>query len=555
MIIKNPILRGFNPDPSILRVKDDFYIAVSTFEWFPGVVIYHSKDLVNWKILSRPLDRVALLDMAGNPSSCGIWAPCLSYDKEAGLFYLIYTNVRHWVSSVGRNSNDGFKDTHNYLTVAADLKGPWSNSIYLNSSGFDPSLFHDDDGRKWLLNMQWDYRIGKNHFSGILLQEYDTDLKKLVGPVKNIFRGTDIELTEAPHLYKRHGWYYLMTAEGGTSYAHAVTLARSRNIEGPYEVHPQNPIMTSVRDRNGFNQAMKTGGIISTTLHEGLQKAGHGSMCSWTEDEWILAHLCARPLQETYYCPLGRETSLQKLIWKEDDWPYAVNGFPEDSVFFSGKESNIEDGSKVVSPVKKYDDFKEKELAPEYHSLRIPADEFISLEARPGWLRLYGQESISSTFRQSLIARRVQNFRFYTETCLEFSPDNFQQMAGLILRYNEKNQYYLRLSRDEQSGSNVLGIIIFKKGRMEMPVSPEIIVTVDRVYLSVEMTDKVIQFHYSIDRENWQPIGPKLGSKFLSDEMADPLGFTGMFVGVACQDLSGKRKHADFDYFIYEERK
>lgn len=555
MMIKNPILRGFNPDPSILRVKDDFYIAVSTFEWFPGVVIYHSKDLGNWKILSRPLDRVALLDMAGNPSSGGVWAPCLSYDEEAGLFYLIYSNVRHWVGSVNKDNSDGFKDTHNYLTVAADIKGPWSNSIYLNSSGFDPSLFHDDDGHKWLLNMQWDYRIGKNHFAGILLQEYNPDLKKLVGPAKNIFHGTDIELTEGPHLYKRNGWYYLITAEGGTSYGHAVTLARSRNIEGPYEVHPQNPIMTSVRDRNAFNQAMKTGSLISTALHDGLQKAGHGSMCPWTEDEWILAHLCARPLYGTYYCPLGRETSLQKLVWKEDDWPYAVNGFPEDKVFFSGMKSNVEDNSVDIPKVKKYDDFDGMNFAPEYHSLRIPADEFISLKARPGWLRLYGQESISSTFRQSLIARRVQNFRFYAETCLEFYPDDFKQMAGLILRYDERNQYYLRLSRDEQSGRNSLGIIIFKKRRMEMPVSPEIIVTANRIYLSVEMVDKVIQFYYSIDRENWQPIGCKLESEALSDEMAEPMGFTGMFVGVACQDLSGRKKHADFDYFLYEERK
>lgn len=555
MMIKNPILRGFNPDPSILRVKDDFYIAVSTFEWFPGVVIYHSKDLANWKILSRPLDGVKLLDMAGNPSSGGVWAPCLSYDEEAGLFYLIYSNVRHWVGSVNKDSSDGFKDTHNYLTVATDIKGPWSNSIYLNSSGFDPSLFHDDDGRKWLINMQWDYRIGKNHFAGILLQEYDADSRGLVGSVKNIFRGTDIGLTEGPHLYKRNGWYYLITAEGGTSYAHAVTLARSRNIEGPYEVHPQNPLMTSVINRNAFNQAIETGSPISTALHDGLQKAGHGSMCPWTEDEWILAHLCARPLYGTYCCPLGRETSLQKLIWKEDDWPYAVNGFPEDRVFFSGRESNVEDESVDIPKVKKYDDFDGRELAPEYHSLRIPADEFISLKARPGCLRLYGQESISSTFRQSLIARRVQNFRFYAETCLEFYPDNFKQMAGLILRYNERNQYYLRLSRDEQLGSNALGMIIFKEGRMEMPVSPEVIVTDNRIYLSVEMVDRVIQFYYSIDRENWQPIGFKLNSETLSDEMADPMGFTGMFVGIACQDLSGRRKHADFDYFLYEERK
>lgn len=554
MMVKNPILRGFNPDPSILRVKDDFFIAVSTFEWFPGVVIYHSKDLNNWKILSRPLDRVELLDMAGNPSSGGVWAPCLSYDEEGGLFYLIYSNVRHWVGSVNEDSSDGFKDTHNYLIMAADIKGPWSNPIYLNSSGFDPSLFHDDDGRKWLINMQWDYRIGKNHFAGILLQEYDADSRGLVGSVKNIFRGTDIGLTEGPHLYKRNGWYYLITAEGGTSYGHAVTLARSRNIEGPYEVHPQNPIMTSVRDRDAFNQTMETGSLASTTLHDGLQKAGHGSMCPWTEDEWILAHLCARPLYGTYYCPLGRETSLQKLVWKKDDWPYAINGFPEDKVFFSKMKSNVEDESVDIPKVKKYDDFEGIDLDSEYHSLRIPADEFISLKARPGCLRIYGQESISSTFRQSLIARRVQNFRFYAETCLEFYPDDFKQMAGLILRYDERNQYYLCLSKDEQSGRNALGIIIFKKGRMEMLVSPQVIVTENRIYLSVEMVDRVIQFYYSIDRENWQPIGCKLESEALSDEMAEPMGFTGMFVGVACQDLSGKKKHADFDYFMYEER-
>ena len=219
-----------------------------------------------------------------------------------------------------------------------------------------------------------------------------------------------------------------------------------------------------------------------------------------------------------------------------------------------GMKSDVEDESVDIPKVKKYDDFNERVLAPEYHSLRIPADEFISLKARPGYLRLYGQESISSTFRQSLIARRVQNFRFYAETCLEFYPNDFKQMAGLILRYDERNQYYLRLSRDEQSGSKALGIIIFKKRRMEMPVSPEVIVTAKRIYLSVEMVDRVIQFYYSVDRENWQPIGCKLESEALSDETAEPMGFTGMFVGVACQDLSGRKKHADFDYFLYEER-
>ncbi|REJ13534.1 MAG: glycoside hydrolase 43 family protein, partial [Paenibacillaceae bacterium] len=173
--IHNPVLRGFNPDPSILRVGDDYYIATSTFEWFPGVQIHHSRDLRHWRLAARPLERRSQLDMLGNPDSGGIWAPCLSYAD--GLFHLVFTDVK---SHVGP-----FKDTHNYLVTAPSIEGPWSEPIYLNSSGFDPSLFHDDDGRKWLVNMIWDYRKGKNKFAGIALQEYSPEQKRLVGPIRN----------------------------------------------------------------------------------------------------------------------------------------------------------------------------------------------------------------------------------------------------------------------------------------------------------------------------------------------------------------------------------
>ena len=178
-MINNPILKGFNPDPSIVRVGGDYYIATSTFEWYPGVQIHHSKDLVNWRLVAQPLNRKELLDMRGNADSCGIWAPCLSYDNDR--FYLIYTDVKR---------HDGsFKDSHNYLTTCETIDGIWSDPIYLNSSGFDPSLFHDED-RKWFLNMVWDYRPGNNPFGGILLQEYCEKSNKLVGPVHNIFKGT-----------------------------------------------------------------------------------------------------------------------------------------------------------------------------------------------------------------------------------------------------------------------------------------------------------------------------------------------------------------------------
>jgi xylan 1,4-beta-xylosidase len=170
-LIHNPILQGFNPDPSIVRVGDDYYIATSTFEWYPGVQIHHSRDLVHWRLLTRPLRRPSQLNMLGDPDSCGIWAPCLTYSD--GLFHLIYTDVKRY----GRTTQAGtagvsLRDLHNYLVTCESIDGEWSDPIFLNSSGFDPSLFHDDDGRKYLLNMLWDLRPGRNRFAGIQLQEY-----------------------------------------------------------------------------------------------------------------------------------------------------------------------------------------------------------------------------------------------------------------------------------------------------------------------------------------------------------------------------------------------
>ena len=160
-MITNPIIKGFNPDPSFLRVGPDYYIATSTFEWFPGVAIHHSRDLVNWELIGHGLTRRSQLDLLGVPNSGGIWAPSLSWDK--GKFYLVYTIVRTW------GMGQAFKDQHNYLVTTDHIEGPWSEPVFLNSSGFDASLFHDDDGRKWLVQIQWDYRKGKGlRFTGAM---------------------------------------------------------------------------------------------------------------------------------------------------------------------------------------------------------------------------------------------------------------------------------------------------------------------------------------------------------------------------------------------------
>lgn len=365
-----------------------------------------------------------------------------------------------------------------------------------------------------------------------------------------IFGGTEIGFTEGPHLYKRNGWYYLLTAEGGTSYGHACTLARSRSLFGPYEVHPENPLLTSVKDRRKLTTLENEEKDPFPALHPGLQKAGHGSLCEGKGDEWILAHLCSRPLPGTTYCPLGRETALQKVVWKEDGWPYLLEGNnPKTSVVFSGPEIEAKRQHEFR------DDFDRSKLNPHFQTLRIPPDALISLSERPGWLRIFGAESIASPFRQGLIGLRVRSFRFYGETCLEFAPENFQQMAGLLLRYDEQNQYYLRVSREEGRNLNTIGLLIFNDGEFTMAVQPEQILPGNRVFLAVTMEERNIQFSYSLDEKEWQPLGPVLDSAKLSDDHIDPMGFTGMFLALGCQDLGGLRSFADFDYFMYKELK
>lgn len=549
--VDNPVLPGFHPDPSICRVGDEYFIATSTFDWFPGVLIYSGTDLADWELRGRAADRRSMLDMAGNPPSGGVWAPCLSHDGDR--FYLIYTDVKSWVGST--SGPGGFKDSHNYLVTAPTVEGPWSEPIYLNSSGFDPSLFHDEDGRKWLVNMRWDYRVGHNQFSGIVLQEYDPERGALTGPISTIFPGTEIALTEAPHLYRRDGWYYLMVAEGGTSYGHAVTLARSRELTGPYELHPQTPLLTSVRDRTGFDRALAAGEEITPFLSPGLQKAGHGSMAPVTEDEWVLAHLCGRPLPGSLTCPLGRETALQKLIWKEDGWPWPESQAPSTKATFS---LNVPTAAAPDSdPTGRHtwsEEFHGPTWAPELQTLRLPADHRYSLTERPGYLTLVGAESPTSRFRQTLLARRVQAFRWSAETALDFDPEDFQQLAGLSVRYDEPTQLLLRISRND-AGRRSLGILAYDRHALSMPLGerePEL--PEGTVELGVDADETMIRFRWRPVEGEWRSIGPAFDPGKLSDDYAEPLGFTGTFVGVAAFDLSGRGKKAYFDYLRYRER-
>ena len=528
--VQNPILPGFNPDPAICRVGDDYYIATSTFEWYPGVQISHSKDLKNWRVVSRPLNRPSQLNMLGNPDSCGVWAPCLTYAD--GQFWLIYTDVKRLQGH--------FKDAHNYLVTCDCIDGEWSDPVYLNSSGFDPSLFHDDDGRKWLVNMVWDYRHDNHRFGGILLQEYDARHKKLIGPIRNIFKGSPHGLVEGPHIYKRDGYYYLFTAEGGTGFDHVETIARSRELYGPYELMPGNHLVTA-KDHP----------------HHELQRTGHGSYCDTPDGHGIFVHLSARPMRAEGRSPMGRETSIQNLIW-ENGWPKLSHG----SVVPKTQVNLPIETEQPFAPLPDRIEFTNDELDMRLQWLRNPhPEEFIDLKSKPGVLRLKGFESLGSLFRSSLVAVRQTSFQYQATTKVDFQPEDFLQQAGLVCYYNTHKYHYFYLSHDEQTERRHLAVMSCLGGQTwdsDFPAFEQLkaidIPQQGALYLRAEVDHRSLYFSFSSDGENWQRIDVRLDASLLSDEagLGEHANFTGAFVGLACQDLSGQQRAADFHFFEYK---
>jgi xylan 1,4-beta-xylosidase len=526
--IHNPVLRGFYPDPSILRVGTDYYLATSTFEWYPGVTVHHSRDLVHWRPLGGILTESRLLDLRGADDSCGIWAPDLSYVD--GKFHLVYTDVASFLS--------GYWDPQNYLITAPDLAGPWSDPIVLHAHGFDASLFHDEDGSSWLLSMTADWRTGRERFAGIEIQRYDREAARLVGEAVTIFTGTAAKLTEGPHLYRHDGWYYLVTAEGGTSWEHQVTVARSRELLGPYTVDPAGPMLTSV-DRPDLT----------------LQKAGHGSLVQTPAGEWYLAHLVGRPYSPLGRCVLGRETAIQRVDWPAGGWPRVDGSVPADVVAAPDLPAQPWPDEPAT------DDFDAPELGPRWSTLRRPATpDWVSLTERPGHLRVYGGQSPVGKQRPSLVARRVTAARCSLETVVDFHPRTVRQLAGVTGYYNTANWHHAYLTRTDDGGRE-LQLLTCESGRRR--AYPEVTVDTtgaDRVRLRVVFDGPVVRFGYDLG-DGWHDLPVDLDATILSDEYAARIvdgepaawGFTGAFVGLWVQDIGADGGYADFDSATYRE--
>ena len=543
--IQNPILRGFHPDPSIIRVGEDYYIATSTFEWWPGVRLHHSRDLKNWEQIEYPLSRLSQLDLRGVGASQGIWAPCLTYDQ--GTFYLVYTVVRSFYCNM--------YDTENYLVTSDNIHGPWSEPVALNNFGFDPSLFHDEDGRKYMVSMVTDHRVPKKYAGRLVLQEYDPEKKAMTGPVRDIYRGEKIFL-EGPHIYKRQGWYYLFAADTGTGEGHGQSVLRSRDIWGPYEMLKENH-----GEQREENEAFS---ILTSRHHEDilLQKSGHGDLVETPGGEWYMVHLCGRafadcnpadagrfPNSRRYM--MGRETAIQKILWREDGWPVLEAGgtTPQNEVPVPKEVSEeVLCRREAASPLVR-DDFEEKALSLDYQSLRIPMDEhYLSLSARPGWLRMYGRSGLSSRFSQTLIARRMREYCMEASACVEFEPEVFKQMAGLIFLYDCDNYLYLHISRDEDVGKCIT-LLKAENKKYEYLTDYIPVREKEALYLKMETRNAMTRFYYGYSEKDWQEIGPLINASFLSDEACGEGWFTGAMIGICCQDMTGFGRYADFDWF------
>ncbi|BES83522.1 glycoside hydrolase family 43 protein [Pectobacterium araliae] len=531
--ILNPILPGFHPDPCICRKDDNYYIATSTFEWFPGIRLFHSKDLVNWQCVGHAATRKSQLDMKGIPNSGGVWAPDMTWHDNK--FWIVYTNTLSVFSPV--------KIYDTYLITADNIEGPWSEPVKLAVGGFDPSLYHDENGKKYV-----SYRIGgqRNNadpFNTIVIQELLIDEMRMSEKIIPIFYGTELKYTEAPHIY-HIGNYYLITAEGGTRYEHAVTVARSGNIFGPYELHPDETILSSWSDPRAT-----------------IQKAGHGSLVKVGEDEWYMAFLSSRAMRlpdsalltggVRGYCPLGRETSIVKIFW-QNEWPY-VEG---------GKVPSVEVIAPKLTQTKwerdelQFDDFTCQSLSHHYQTLRIPfSDEIGSLTAQQSFIRLYGKDYLVSMHTQSLVARRWQHDNFQCETKLAFEPTNFQQNAGLTCFYNTENFSEISVSYDSTHGK-IIRLVQFDHNTPVYHIWDDPIrIPADTLYIYFRATISGLQYHYSysFDGIAWQSVDVKLDSWKLSDDYVGGRGFfTGAMIGIFCSDLSRIGCHADFDYLSYK---
>ncbi|WP_328432258.1 family 43 glycosylhydrolase [Streptomyces sp. NBC_00453] len=522
-VLHNPVVRGFAPDPSLVRVGDWYYVATSSFEWFPTIPIHRSRDLADWQYAGHVRGAVPGDSLAGVPDSGGIWAPSLSWD--GARFWVVYSVVR----SVGTP----YFDTDTYISTADEVSGTWTPPRRVASHGFDPALFHHE-GRLWLLNLQNDHRPGGRRFAGIVMTELDRETLSPVGGTHLLLQHE--RLIEGPKLLWREGWYHLVLAEGGTGFEHGVRVARSRELTGPYELDDR-PLLTS-RDDPSLP----------------LQKAGHGELVRTPGGDWVLSHLTARPVRtpDGPRCTLGRETAIQAVVWDEEGRPRLRHGGSHPAV-----EVDVPTRPEPLPPQPAAAD---DPLGWPWSSLRADPDpSWADVTSRPGRIRLRGRHGPESRWAHSLLAQRITEHRAEAEVTVEARPDTFTQAAGLVLRYNAEAYLSLDLTWTEPgnegqhgqqwrgAGRTVLRLV----ERDEADTRTVAVVDVDTeapVTLGVTVDGAEARFWYVRDGVR-TPVGEPLDFGKLSDDHGSKLRFTGSMAGIHAVDLVDAAFTADFSGF------
>lgn len=532
---------GFNPDPCICRKGDDYYMAVSSFEWFPGIPVYHSKDLKNWELLTHVLTNDTSVDLKKLPSAKGIWAPCLTYCEKEDLFYVVY--------GVMNSMNARYFDVDNFVITSKNIEGPWSEPVYIHSSGFDASILHDDDGRKYIVSLEWETREGYEKPGAICMVEYCPEKKEIIGYPKRIWSGgTNRGCIEAPHLTKRGEYYYIMCAEGGTGYGHSVTMGRSKNVWGPYEGDPTNPIVTSIP--GDFYERHDPDHLKPKYYNPEsiLQKSGHGSYVETQLGEVYLVHLTARPFVPELRCTLGRETAIQKMIWTDDGWLRMADGSNLAKEFI--EESKLPEYK--LPQIPSFDDFDSGELGIQYYSPRIMPTSFADVKSRPGYVRIRGQESRCSLNKVSILARKLTSVYATITTKMEFKPEVHQHSAGLIMYYDNMNYIYLRKYYSDTLNSSAISIIHLENGEKTEFINTRVKVDDSPIYFRLKINGRSSYFEWSYNGENYERIGKVFDTTKFSDEYCKYGEFTGTFVGITCADRVLHKHYADFDFFDYK---
>lgn len=505
----NPVLPGFFPDPSIVRVGEDYYLVNSTFQYFPGIIISHSRDLVHWEQIGHVFTDSKDLDLSGFRDGCGVWAPDISYHD--GEFYIFYCLVE-----LSRDRKVNVRG--NYMVKSRSIRGPWSKPVQLTDEGNDPSHFVDDDGTHYML-----YAAGTPKGNATKFVKLSPDCTKVVEGPYWMSWGPERGHPEGPHLFKKDGYYYHHMAAGGGWYdGHHQVIARSTNIFGPYEPSPHNPF------------------IAQLDKSSPIQHQGHAKLVETQKGDWWAVYLCQR--RTNGKSQLGRETGLDKVDWLPDGWP-VLNAGNGPSV--TNAVPDLPDAPVALLPAK--DEFKEPILGTKWQFLRNPDPAGFSLTERPGFLRIRtGKADLDSAEVRNVILQREVAKNYTAETRLEFAPKSGEE-AGLVCMYDGSS--FIKFGLTGKAGGLRLILEECRK-KVRKTVAEVTDVKSGPIFLRITVRGLSRTFSYSHDGKSWTEAGAVPDAGFLSDEGTSYWGFTGTMVGVYAIDKgSGNSIPADFDWF------